>query len=584
MTACRLRPRCGPTSATAWAARRSLTSSASCSPKGVTVRGGIDGYFSIWTVYAVQTFQRMHGIHANGIVDETTARALGMLSGSWTAFGVGATGTSVTRVQQALINRGIAVRGGATGRFDVWTMYAVQTFQRRQGLRISGVVDGQTARALGLLTAPHPSSVWTALSQGSTGINVARAQRALMDRGVFVRGGATGRFDVYTYYAVLTFQRHNGLRVTGVVDVETAKALGLFDLANPLATWVDLALGSAGAMVQSAEQALLRKGVYVRDGVDGVFKLWDFYAVNTFQRYNGLPVTGRIDLATASRLGMFEPVTTIAATSLAVASAAPLAATITSTMSATTPMTTTSTPTTTLPITTTPTTTISPTTTTTAPPIATTVTAEVWIDLDANGIADPSEPRLPAVVVRLLDASGVVVDQRTSDDHGLVVFPAGPNATYRLEAEVPVGYAVTLADEIAPGLDADTSDDVDSDFVETDVVAALARTDPLLVGSAGVDDIALGLVPVPGSTTTTTSLPPTSTAVTTEPSTTQPSTSAPATSEPTTTSTVPATTSTVPATTEPQPTDPATTASTSTTIVEHTTTSSSTAPDAPTTG
>ena len=161
--------------------------------EGINVRGGVDGVFSIWTVYAVQTFQRMHRIHANGIVDETTARALGMLSGPWNAFGVGATGTSVSRVQQALINRGIAVRGGVTGRFDVWTCYAVQTFQRRQGLRISGVVDGETARALGLLTAPRYLRRMASAVTGVTGINVSRAQRALMDLGVAVRGGAPGR-------------------------------------------------------------------------------------------------------------------------------------------------------------------------------------------------------------------------------------------------------------------------------------------------------------------------------------------------------------------------------------------------------
>ena len=280
---------------------------------GVRLPDGVTGVFSINTVYAVQTFQRSNGIHANGIVDEATAQALGAYSGSWTDLRTGATGSRVARVQRTLIDRGIYLSGGATGSFTIGTFYAVQTFQRRQGLTVTGVVDATTARALGLIVAQDASSVWTALSTGSTGPNVARAQLALLDAGVVVRGGADGVFSVWTMYAVQTFQRSVGMSPTGVIDVETAQRLGLFDLDNPVATLPLVRLGSAGSAVAATERALAAAGVRVADGVDGVFKIGDYYAVQTFQRTHGLPVTGVVDVATAELLDLYAlpaPLTT----------------------------------------------------------------------------------------------------------------------------------------------------------------------------------------------------------------------------------------------------------------------------------
>ena len=70
---------------------------------------------------------------------------------------------------------------------------------------------------------------------------MSRAQQMLLDTGIRLPSGVTGRFDVYTLYAVQTYQRHHGLPVTGVVDVETARSLGLLDPdGNPVASWVDL--------------------------------------------------------------------------------------------------------------------------------------------------------------------------------------------------------------------------------------------------------------------------------------------------------------------------------------------------------
>jgi murein DD-endopeptidase MepM/ murein hydrolase activator NlpD len=60
-------------------------------------------------------------------------------------------------LQQALMNAGITLRGGADGVFGGATAVAVQAFQRSHGLSATGRVDSTTAAALGLSSAPAPS-------------------------------------------------------------------------------------------------------------------------------------------------------------------------------------------------------------------------------------------------------------------------------------------------------------------------------------------------------------------------------------------------------------------------------------------
>ena len=61
-------------------------------------------------------------------------------------------------LQQALINAGIPVRGGADGVFGSGTAGAVMAFQRAKGLTASGKVDEATAAALGLAAAAAPAA------------------------------------------------------------------------------------------------------------------------------------------------------------------------------------------------------------------------------------------------------------------------------------------------------------------------------------------------------------------------------------------------------------------------------------------
>jgi peptidoglycan hydrolase-like protein with peptidoglycan-binding domain len=134
---------------------------------GIRVRGGADGVFGPATAQSVKDFQAARGLEATGIVDDATATALGSDAAPAAAATSGETpvgfavygerGDRVRALQQALVDRGVTVRGGVDGLFGSATSAAVMNFQRSQSLRVTGVVDTATAAALGLTAEAVPA-------------------------------------------------------------------------------------------------------------------------------------------------------------------------------------------------------------------------------------------------------------------------------------------------------------------------------------------------------------------------------------------------------------------------------------------
>jgi murein DD-endopeptidase MepM/ murein hydrolase activator NlpD len=132
---------------------------------GVVVRGGADGIFGNGTRSAVILVQRFNKMAETGVVDEPLARLLGLVGsvsapatntqGGYAQYGE--RGARVKALQQALINAGIPVLGGADGIFGASTAGAVMNFQRAKGLAPTGKVDEATAQLLGLGAAPVPA-------------------------------------------------------------------------------------------------------------------------------------------------------------------------------------------------------------------------------------------------------------------------------------------------------------------------------------------------------------------------------------------------------------------------------------------
>ncbi len=161
--------------------------------------------------------------------------------------------------------------------------------------------------------APLLSSSLSGLRQGSQGPAVADLQRALMDAGVFVAGGADGVFGPATKRAVTQFQSWNGLTVTGLVDAATASALvgssgggdsGASDGGGSNQQTSTLSEGDRGDRVRELQQRLIDSGVYVAGGADGIFGPATKRAVSQYQGWNGLGVTGTVDASTSASLGL----------------------------------------------------------------------------------------------------------------------------------------------------------------------------------------------------------------------------------------------------------------------------------------
>ena len=293
---------------------------------GIGVKYGVDGYFGSATRASVRAFQNYKGLPITGVVDAATAAALGFaVGGPSTSSGssgasaqgallaVGSSGAAVKQLQQLLINAGFDVGGGVDGIYGTMTANAVKRFQQAKGLGVTGRVDSATMQALqgsGGSTASAPAG---SIAQGARGTSVKAVQQALIAAGISIPGGADGIYGAATANAVKQFQQRKGLLATGVVDPETAAALGVGGggavqsgssnapaaAAPNASSVVGLQLGARGPAVVTLQRAIISMGWTIPGGADGVFGAATRAALMRAQRANGVPGSGVVDEATA---------------------------------------------------------------------------------------------------------------------------------------------------------------------------------------------------------------------------------------------------------------------------------------------
>ena len=239
---------------------------------GFTLNGGATGVFNKSTQRALKTFQKVVGLKPTGVVDTATAKVLKVAAASTTTVQAttttvapttttipsvvyplttstlpvrGAKGDAVVAVQKALKAAGLEVKGGIDGAFGSGTTATLTSFQTNKGLTATGVLDIPTAVALALIApvaAPAPASAPAAVSVASTttlidpsslpvrgnrGDTVRTLQKALINAGIEVKGGADGVFGGATFVALQKYQTANALTVTGTLTTQTAVKLGL---------------------------------------------------------------------------------------------------------------------------------------------------------------------------------------------------------------------------------------------------------------------------------------------------------------------------------------------------------------------
>ncbi|WP_040494212.1 peptidoglycan-binding protein [Ilumatobacter nonamiensis] len=117
---------------------------------------GASGWFEGDGVHLTPTGVDAVTLFISGIVDRVLAgENVSPAAAPWTILVPGAEGDPISEVQQALIDSGVDVPGGADGVFGYDTMASVAEYQRDRGdLQVTGAVDMATARALGVYEDP----------------------------------------------------------------------------------------------------------------------------------------------------------------------------------------------------------------------------------------------------------------------------------------------------------------------------------------------------------------------------------------------------------------------------------------------
>lgn len=317
--------------------------------RGFTLRGGITGIFDATTRYTLKTLQKVAGFKATGVLDEKTAKFLGLVDvvplASDNLPTLGMSGDYVWSLQQALINSGVTVKGGADGKFGLATTIAIGKFQAAKGLSVSKALDKSTAIALGLLAAPAPivtaaakpntkAVVSTSASafplQWENSDDVRNLQQALLRNGITVNGGVDGIYGTATIAALAAFQGRRNLPANGVMDEATAVALGLSNSsvpaptvpATPLVGQLTVetlpTLGQRSEAVRMVQSALTTAGIEVKGGADGVFGVATAIAIGKFQESQNIPASKTLDARTAIALGVLPSVESMGLTAIKV--------------------------------------------------------------------------------------------------------------------------------------------------------------------------------------------------------------------------------------------------------------------------
>lgn len=143
------------------------------------------------------------------------------------------------------------------------------------------------------------------LRKGAKGDGVKHVQELLMKTG-YLSGQADGSYGEYTEYAVQIFQDHAGLPVTGRVDDATLKALeekGRYEKVENGKEKKDIVAkrGDKGEAVRNIQHLLISQG-YLIDSADGTYGNNTEYAVKSFQKEQGISVTGKVDGVTLAAI------------------------------------------------------------------------------------------------------------------------------------------------------------------------------------------------------------------------------------------------------------------------------------------
>jgi len=212
----------------------------------------------------------------------------------------GDSGTTVLRLQEALVARGFTLKGGADGIFTANTQQTLKNFQKVVGFKATGRLDERTAAFLGLIAADQraKTKVKAASTVASKPVAVAPAQNSAPIATPVVATPVIATPVVAT-------------PVVATRDVAPLVSPAAVPVAGTLSIDTLPARGQRSEAVRLVQQKLIENSIEVKGGADGIFGVATTISLTNFQNARGLNPTGAVDLPTAIALGVLPDMATL---------------------------------------------------------------------------------------------------------------------------------------------------------------------------------------------------------------------------------------------------------------------------------
>ena len=201
----------------------------------------------------------------------------------------GDSGSTVIRLQEALIARGFTLKGGVDGVFSASTQQTLKNFQKVAGFKATGRLDELTAAFLGLIAADQPAKVKVKATSTATAkpVAVAPTAKPTVAKTVVNTPEPTPTAPVAPAAPAVA-------PVEGMLTLDTLPVRG-----------------QRSDAVRLVQQKLIENSVEVKGGADGIFGVATTISLTTFQTARGLNPTGAVDMPTAIALGVLPDLATL---------------------------------------------------------------------------------------------------------------------------------------------------------------------------------------------------------------------------------------------------------------------------------
>ncbi|MBA2241695.1 MAG: peptidoglycan-binding protein [Chthoniobacterales bacterium] len=222
-------------------------------------------------------------------------RATAILLAAFCAFGVSAVraDSTISSVQQTLKEQGFYY-GEITGAKDAETTAAIRRYQIRNGLQITGELNAETQKSLGLKSAPPSARATPAATPARPPSRPPPESSDLRD----------DRSPEIQEPSIAGPEDEFGTPDSSLRPEHPS----VFQPQNPRAlfqgTPYEMAPPELQTRVVLSAQTLLARHGYYRSGIDGVYGPGTEFAVRAYQSRFGIEPTGRLDMETLAALGL----------------------------------------------------------------------------------------------------------------------------------------------------------------------------------------------------------------------------------------------------------------------------------------